>query len=74
MSQRTDLDGYSFGKDTFFTMVNAAIGMNPKYFPGMTRVSAWEFFGHNFREVAGSCLVFCILIEKLISRKISKNE
>ena len=34
--KKIELDGFSFGKDTFFTMPLAAIGMNPKYFQGMT--------------------------------------
>ena len=36
----------------------------------MVRVSAGEFFGHNFLELAETRLVFCMLIEMLIAHKV----
>ena len=38
------------------------------------RVSSWEFFGHKFRVRPVPFLVFCMLIEILISHNISKNK
>ena len=34
------------------------------------RVSAWEFFGHNVRESAGKRLIFCMLVEMLVTHNI----
>ena len=33
-----------------------------------SRVSAWEFFGHNLQEVEENCLVSCMQIKKLIAQ------
>ena len=41
--------------------------------PGPDRVSAWAFFDHEFRLRPAPFLVFCMLIEILISHNISKN-
>ena len=37
------------------------------------RVSASEFFGHNFREHSRTLLIFCRQINVLIIHNISKN-
>ena len=36
----------------------------------LPRVSAWEFFGHKVRESAGKRLIFCMLVEMLVTHNI----
>ena len=41
-----------------------------KILESMDRVTAREFFGHNFRELAGNRLIFCMLRKMLIAHSI----